>query len=667
MGAVVPSLVPSRASQGERRLHRLLGGLPDGCVTYYEPDVDGRHPDFVVLVPTVGVLVIEAKGWWSSRILGGDTHTVRIESPEGVPMRVIHPGRQARDYLFRLMDVARSTPFARRFLHADGPHEGRFRFPFAHLVALTNMTASQLDSCRAPSSTAVLRELFPARRTVTRDDLDRWETLDSEQLLDELRVRFEPRWAIDPMTEDEVRALRVIIHPEILLENRVSLDALDETPIPMSEQRGVVEALDLRQEDFAAAIGTGHRILYGVAGSGKTLLLLARARELLRRDSQASILLTCYNRMLAEWLQERLSVEVRSGRVTVRTFHALAMGAGVDWRRHGSDDAAFGAAFLAFLRSGDSRGARRFDAVLVDEGQDFEPSWFRCLLAMMRDPDDGDLLIVADGAQGLYRRTAFTWSSLGIKARGRTASTRFRLDQNYRNSSEIIALAETFATTAGALGEAEPDDPDSGGGAVRISPERCVRSTGITPLFVRASGRRHELAVARRLVEGLLTGRWHDGRRIDPLAPHEIGILYPSATDSEKALLSDFADELSSSLAPACWVNGLHASMVVPARQSIRLMTIHAAKGLQFRAVLMLWIDQLPRRANVGDAARRAAERRLIYVGMTRSESFLVLTASKSSRFVSDVESAPAVQAVEAGILTGEPKALPKLAHTQRA
>jgi len=84
--------------------------------------------------------------------------------------------------------------------------------------------------------------------------------------------------------------------------------------------------------------------------------------------------------------------------------------------------------------------AKIFDAVLVDEVQDFEPNWFSCLLSAMKAPENGDLLIVADAEQGLYHCSRISWKDLGIKATGRSHSQRFDLD---RNSTETLTLAES--------------------------------------------------------------------------------------------------------------------------------------------------------------------------------------------------------------------------------
>jgi hypothetical protein len=75
--------------------------------------------------------------------------------------------------------------------------------------------------------------------------------------------------------------------------------------------------LDLRQERNARALGDGHRIVYGVAGSGKTVLLIARAK-LLAEDPEKRILILCYNRLLAQHLVVALTGHRH---LTVTTFH----------------------------------------------------------------------------------------------------------------------------------------------------------------------------------------------------------------------------------------------------------------------------------------------------------------------------------------------------------
>ena len=63
----------------------------------------------------------------------------------------------------------------------------------------------------------------------------------------------------------------------------------------------------------------------------------------------------------------------------------------------------------------------------------------------LKEPDDGDLVIVGDGSQSLYRKRPYTWKDEGVHASGRTINTKFDLDRNYRNTAEILAAAHSFA------------------------------------------------------------------------------------------------------------------------------------------------------------------------------------------------------------------------------
>ena len=91
---------------------------------------------------------------------------------------------------------------------------------------------------------------------------------------------------------------------------------------------------------------------------------------------------------------------------------------------------------------------RKYDAILVDEAQDFLSIWFSCILEALTDPLDGDLLIVCDGNQGIRLIDSVSWKSIGIKAQGRTIHQLFDLDRNYRNTREILQLASHFTVTS---------------------------------------------------------------------------------------------------------------------------------------------------------------------------------------------------------------------------
>src|ERR671910_679314 len=99
MAVMVPDRLPANATRGEERLFAVLRKLPDECLVYYEPVIGVRYPDFVVIDPTLGVLVIEVKGWFPTDIVEANTHEVSIcdRRAGGAVTRERHPLRQARD------------------------------------------------------------------------------------------------------------------------------------------------------------------------------------------------------------------------------------------------------------------------------------------------------------------------------------------------------------------------------------------------------------------------------------------------------------------------------------------------------------------------------------------------------------------------------------------
>jgi superfamily I DNA and RNA helicase len=98
--------------------------------------------------------------------------------------------------------------------------------------------------------------------------------------------------------------------------------------------------------------------------------------------------------------------------LTVRTFHSWAVRCGIDFRK-GEDDGAFGGRLPIRLQA-DAGLRGLYDAVLIDEAQDWPCSWFQCARLALKEPETGDLLIVGDGNQSLYRRRDFTWADAGI-------------------------------------------------------------------------------------------------------------------------------------------------------------------------------------------------------------------------------------------------------------
>jgi hypothetical protein len=148
----------------------------------------------------------------------------------------------------------------------------------------------------------------------------------------------------------------------------------------------------------------------GVAGSGKTLLALARTQEFARDGKRT--LLVCYNKPLADWMEQWAGQNLSPGlrpNVWIGTFHSLCVetcrkvGTPLAVRR---DDRDF---WLYEAPDGLEAAAKRlpledrFDALVVDEGQDFPSIWFPALRLLGKTQDDNSPLYwFFDPRQNLY-------------------------------------------------------------------------------------------------------------------------------------------------------------------------------------------------------------------------------------------------------------------------
>lgn len=611
MAEMIPDRLPvGRASAGEEQIFKLLKGLDDDCIVYYEPVVSDRYPDFVVIIPDLGLLVIEVKGWWPRWIVAADNNNVQINN-RGVIENCDHPVWQAKKYKFDIMNCCKADDYLSSLLcHVAGEYQGKFKFPFGHVAYLHNINSQQLEELG-------LQAVFPEERVITKDRLESWQGLSGQQLRDKLKPFFTPFDLRSTLSEQEVNAIRAIIHPEIIIQRGTLAEGKDDDSMPAESS---LKLLDLQQEQHARKIKGGHRIINGVAGSGKTVMLIARGKLLAQRNDEVKVLVLCYNRALASYLRSCLS---DCPSIQALHFHDWAINNnGVAWHK-GVKDSDFGKKLLTVLENGYGE-SRLYDAILIDEAQDFAPEWFQCVREALKEPDDGDLVIVADGNQGLYRPELFTWKSVGVKAPGRV----IKLETAYRSTREIMELASIFA---------EQDDGNDADKIPKLKARQVVRS-GAKPLVIKASSRTEEHKLVVELVAGLMQGKWGAESIPRPLKPSEIGIIYPRLMPPMSHSFDQFRRSLASATeSPVIWLTnrGDPDAMAKLGDPGIKIVTIHSAKGLQFRAVIFLWADLLPKTFGEVDIP---ADKKLMYVGLTRPEEFLAVTYSGGSEFTKLLE-----------------------------
>jgi DNA helicase-2/ATP-dependent DNA helicase PcrA len=332
----------------------------------------------------------------------------------------------------------------------------------------------------------------------------------------------------------------------------------------------------------------------------------------------------------------------------------------------------------------------RYTAFTVDEYQDVNLLQ-QSLLELWLGPRD-DLCAVGDDYQSIY---GFTGASpqwlLGLATRFPQATV-VRLEENYRSTPQVLALANRLVPRLGGaektLRATRPEGPEpelrgfdspEAEGAFVLSRVRELHAEGVAheemAVLMRLNARSvdfEELFAdagipfqgaallsrdgARQLLKGLRGAGFgslaEEVRRVarqqglvdevpDKLGEREL------VRQADLARLCKLAQEFDDGTKTVeQWIEWLRARFAHGAEGGVHLLTLHRAKGLEFEAVFLPRIEEkeLPCKAAMRSPDQVAEERRLLYVGMTRAKRHLALTwAGKPSRFLLElgVEAAP--------------------------
>lgn len=612
MATLIPTRAAcqSRMTPGERRVaQRLEEKLEDDYLLWYDVPVGmkQRRPDFVILHPRRGLLVLEVKDWKLETLHAIDKHVVQLRTERGL-VKHLNPLLQARDILLELVDALKRDP---SLVHpAEHPHAGKLVAPWGHGVVLTGITRAMFDRNE-------LGNALPSHLVICQDEM--LESMDAELFQRHLWGMFSYAFG-NSLSLPQVERIRWHVFPEV----RIHAPKQPELPIGDEHSRpasipDITRVMDLQQEQLARSLGDGHRVIHGVAGSGKTMILGYRCLQL-ARSQELPILVLCFNRSLAAYLMRLVEGQSLKARVDVRSFHvwchAMLRTFHVTEPRKCADADAFFAAQVQAVIDGVERGAiprAQYGAVLIDEGHDFEPEWLK-LVAQMVDPATDSLLLLYDDAQAIYsrrERRKVSFSSMGIKAVGRTTI----LKLNYRNTQEILTVAKAFVDDL-VGGDSQGDDMP-----VFLNPESVGRR-GPMPRFVRHASRAAEAdAIAEHVLDARSNG----------CSPNDIAVIWRHRRQAEA-----IAQALSRRNLPFSWArDSASKDALFSGAPSVKLVSMHSSKGLEFENVLIPGVDSMP-----GDEANSAAEAKLLYVAMTRSTNRLTLTCAGDSIFCTRVERA---------------------------
>jgi hypothetical protein len=558
MAILIPSIgtCVSRMTSGERRLaERLEQKLDDDYLLWYDVPVGPKyaHPDFVVMHPRRGLLVLEVKDWRLSTILRADKQNWEIIA-DGIPKSVINPLEQARQYAHQVIDALQRD---KQLIHEDGKYKGKLAFPWSYGVVFSNITRKQFND-------AELGNAIEPHRVICQDEM--LEAVDAEVLQSRLWDMF-PYMMGGIMSLPQLDRVRWIMFPEVRVQTQ---DGLFNDSDENAELPDIMRVMDLQQEQLARSLGDGHRVIHGVAGSGKTMILGYRAEYLAKAHTPTSkpILILCYNEPLAVKLESVMNAKGLSGKVHVRHFHRwcrqqlVAFGQALP--PQGNKDHYSAELVERVIRAVDRHQvpSGQYQAVLIDEGHDFAPEWLK-LVTQMVDPATNSLLLLYDDAQSIYERSRtqqFSFKSVGVQAQGRTTILKI----NYRNTKQILQTANLIA--ADFLTADDRDDD----GIPLLKPISCGRD-GEAPLIIRLPTLRDEaFAIADHLANAHQEGfAWGD-----------MAVL---CADTKTRDLC--AQALAQRKLPV--ENRLGPGDFDPTSNKIKVMTMKVSKGLEFPVVAL--------------------------------------------------------------------------------
>lgn len=451
--------LPNRLTDGERQVIDLFDrGLDPAWEMYVQPHLNGLRPDLVLLNPDVGIAVFEIKDWdlnamryfvsdsdlWaerngkSFRVKDNPIAKIRLYKNEIFDLYCPRLGTKAGWAVITAGLVFTRTPRLRVITLLDRIRDEEMRkyksyYPVAGSDDLGDLGQSSLD------------RIFPESKRL------------SSKYMNPCKAEDLRGWLREPASSKEQRT----------------------RPIPLSPPQ-----LNL----VKTRTRSGYRRIRGPAGSGKSVVAACRAAELARQGD--SVLVVCYNITLLRYLRDLAVRHVAASSEIRRSVDFLNVHRWCKrvctigdpeayrriWRNHfdGRDlsptlgdnhdqrSAIDGIVTVEENQDGqdlqsaldevvelvdDLYQKRRFDlptydAILVDEGQDFRPRWWNVLRNALKR--GGEMVLVADKTQDIYGN-ASRWTDVAMEGCGFTGGRWSELKESYRLPERVIPFVQKFA------------------------------------------------------------------------------------------------------------------------------------------------------------------------------------------------------------------------------
>ncbi len=408
-------------TDGERTLANYFDKyLPKEWEIYIQPYFNGDRPDIVLLNPHIGIMVYEVKDWnlnlyWSEKYTRKNNNKIItfyksfVRDQTGNSQPVVNPVKQVERYRSNLL---RYMPQIADSIDANKKKLGVFRMGLYFHTSTTEQAKRFIPNHKEKNCILVGQELllkediFKIVPDVNRDK----------------SYYMEKSWA------DSIRFWLKPPYHSMEQEQKIDLSPEQKKHINPSSHK--------------------HQRLRGVAGSGKTLVIAQRAANLASQGKK--VLIVTFNITLWHYIRDAVS-RARYGfeweRIEFNHFHGFCRNFLMENNivvKYNEEDDYFDETIpnlvMSTLNQKKNCKNRIYDAVLIDEGQDYAQSYYDVLCAFLSDNDE--VLFVTDEKQNIYSRE-LSWidKMSGTKFKGRWRE----LNKSYRLPLLILREANRFA------------------------------------------------------------------------------------------------------------------------------------------------------------------------------------------------------------------------------
>lgn len=546
MARMIPNHVEicEEISSAEHYLHTQLKTLPDSYTVFHSVawQVNGKggrptdgETDFIITHPHNGILVLEVKGGaikfdaaankWTSTSLGGNPYAIK------------NPFDQAKSAKFALIELLKKIHPAVRTLN------------IGHAVAFPEVTMGVGEQGLGTGM---------PRATI----LDMADAAFIEEWVESAMRYWQGETNALGLGKDGISALTDTLAKSWDLQPALWGEIRQEQADLIRLTQEQYHLLDMLNRQRRVAIS-------GCAGSGKTLLAVEKATRLTKQGFR--VLLTCYNRNLARFMDESVG---STPNLDVRNFHKLCF----DLAREAdllpletdSSTQFYNELLPDVMMDAADQLNTRYDAIIVDEGQDFRPQWWLPLQTLLEDPDDGILYIFFDENQRIYAQQPSDSTSP-------IQTPPFMLTVNCRNTRLIHQQVSRF-----------------------VKPNQQVLARGPLGRPVTISRFKSGLQL-----QSALTDTIRHLTQTEKIPPSEITVLTPLTRRKSDIWLAD-------------GFRGVNFTNAWPPEQNeVHCNTIHAFKGLESSVVILAEIDEWTRKPKELDS--------LLYVACSRAKNHLVV------------------------------------------